>query len=95
MRQAEASTTDGKTPAVVLHGDRRRYADALVLCCLSEFAALVNALERSNPQKGSARTVKPALFRGLLCQPVASTPTFANMRLGSVPAYRALFSSAR
>ena len=46
LRQAEISATDGKTPAVVLHGDRRRYADALVVVRLSEFARLVNGWER-------------------------------------------------
>ena len=43
LRQAETSATDGKTPAVVLHGDRRRYSDALVVCRLSEFAELVRS----------------------------------------------------
>jgi hypothetical protein len=33
----------GKTPAVVLHQDRRRYPDALVVCRLSEFAELVRS----------------------------------------------------
>ncbi|MDP9478482.1 MAG: hypothetical protein M3R38_22840, partial [Actinomycetota bacterium] len=46
LRQAEFSATDGKTPAVVLHGDRQRYADALVVVRLSEFAELVNGRER-------------------------------------------------
>ena len=41
LRQAELSATDKKTPAVVLHRDRRRYADALVVLRLSEFAELV------------------------------------------------------
>ncbi len=41
LRQAELSATDGKTPAVVLHQDRRKYPDALVVLRLSEFAELV------------------------------------------------------
>jgi hypothetical protein len=40
LKQAELSATAGKTPAVVLHQDRR-YPDALVVCRLSEFAELV------------------------------------------------------
>jgi len=43
LKQAELSATDGKTPAVVLHQDRRRYPDALVVCRLSEFAELVRS----------------------------------------------------
>jgi hypothetical protein len=43
LRQAELSATDGKTPAVVLHGDRKPYWEALVVCRLSEFAELVEA----------------------------------------------------
>lgn len=41
LKQAELSAMDGKTPAVVLHPDGKRYADALVVCRLSEFAELV------------------------------------------------------
>jgi hypothetical protein len=43
LRQSELSATDGKTPAVVLHGDRKPYRAALVVCWLSEFAELVEA----------------------------------------------------
>ena len=43
LRQAELSATDGKTPAVVLHQDRRKYPDALVVLRLSEFAELVRS----------------------------------------------------
>jgi hypothetical protein len=43
LRQAELSARNGKTPAVVLHRDGRRYADALVVCRLSEFAELVRS----------------------------------------------------
>jgi hypothetical protein len=43
LRQAELSARDGKTPALVLHRDGRRYADALMVCRLSEFAELVRA----------------------------------------------------
>ncbi len=42
LRQAELSARDGKTPAVVLHPDGKRYADALVVLRLSEFAKLLN-----------------------------------------------------
>ncbi len=38
LRQAELSAVDGKMPAVVLHGDRKPYRDALVVCRLGEFA---------------------------------------------------------
>jgi hypothetical protein len=41
LRQAEFSARDGKTPAVVLHRYGHRYADALVVCRLSEFAELL------------------------------------------------------
>ncbi len=41
LKQAELSATDGKTPVVVLHQDRRKYPDALVVVRLSEFAELV------------------------------------------------------
>ncbi len=51
LRQAEVSATDGKTPAVVLHPDRKPYRDALVICRLSEFAELVGNPERSDPKK--------------------------------------------
>ncbi len=51
LRQAEVSATDGKTPAVVLHPDRKPYRDALVICRLSEFAELVGNSERSDPKK--------------------------------------------
>jgi len=44
LKQAELSALDGKTPAVVLHPDRRPYRDALVVCRLSEFAELVRGL---------------------------------------------------
>lgn len=51
LKQAELSATDGKTPAVVLHQDRRRYPDALVVCRLSEFAELVRVWrEASGPR---------------------------------------------
>jgi len=43
LRQAELSALGGKTPAVVLHPDRRPYRDALVVCRLSEFAELVRS----------------------------------------------------
>ena len=43
LKQAELSATEGKTPAVVLHQDRRKYPDALVVCRLSEFAGLVGS----------------------------------------------------
>jgi hypothetical protein len=43
LRQAESSATDGKTPVAVLHPDRARYADALVVCRLSDFADLVGS----------------------------------------------------
>ncbi len=43
LKQAELSAKDGKTPAVVLHPDRRPYRDALVVLRLSEFAALVGS----------------------------------------------------
>lgn len=46
LKQAELSATDGKTPVAVLHPDRRRYRDALVVLRLSEFAELVGS--RSN-----------------------------------------------
>jgi hypothetical protein len=51
MRQAELSARDGKTPAVVLHQDRRRYPDALVVCRLSEFADLVRSHSPSSGRK--------------------------------------------
>lgn len=41
LEQAEAASRDGKTPAVVLHQDGKKYRDALVVCRLSEFANLV------------------------------------------------------
>ena len=41
LRQAEVSAGEGKTPVAVLHPDRARYSDALVVCRLSEFAKLV------------------------------------------------------
>jgi hypothetical protein len=41
LRQAEVSAVQGKTPVAVLHPDRARYSDALVVCRLSEFAELV------------------------------------------------------
>lgn len=50
LRQAELSATEGKTPAVVLHRDRKPYRDALVICRLSEFAELVAELEASTLQ---------------------------------------------
>ena len=40
LKQAELSALDGKTPAVVLHPERRPYRDALVVLRLSEFAEL-------------------------------------------------------
>lgn len=43
LKQAELSATDGKTPVAVLHPDRRRYRDALVIVRLSEFAELVGS----------------------------------------------------
>ncbi len=43
LRQAEFSATEGKTPAVVLHRDRRPYRDALVVVRLGEFAELVGS----------------------------------------------------
>ena len=56
LRQAELSATDGKTPAVVLHRDRRRYADALVVLRLSEFAELVVCAGGGmNPRNGEPR----------------------------------------
>ncbi len=33
LKQAELAARDGKTPAVVLHQDRRKYPDALVVAC--------------------------------------------------------------
>ena len=51
MRQAELSARDGKTPAVVLHQDRRRYPDTLVVCRLSEFADLVRSHSPSSGRK--------------------------------------------
>jgi hypothetical protein len=53
LRQAEVSAMDGKTPAVVLHPDRKPYRDALVVCRLSEFAELVGNPDQSDPKKGS------------------------------------------
>ena len=41
LRQAELSATNGKTPAVVLHGDRKPYRDVLVVLRLSKFAELL------------------------------------------------------
>ena len=43
LKQAELSATDRKTPAVVLHPDRRPYWDAPVILRLSEFAELVRS----------------------------------------------------
>jgi hypothetical protein len=48
LRQAECSARNGKTPAVVLHPDRRRYGDALVILRLSEFAELVETASGSD-----------------------------------------------
>ncbi len=52
LKQAELSATDGKTPIAVLHPDRARYADALVVCRLSDFAELVGGLTGRSPKKG-------------------------------------------
>ena len=38
LSQAQAASTDGKLPVAVLHQDGRRYADALVVVRLSDFA---------------------------------------------------------
>ncbi len=54
LRQAEVSAARGKTPAVVLHPDRKPYRDALVVLRLSEFAELVGdsgRTDRSQPKK--------------------------------------------
>jgi hypothetical protein len=53
LRQAECSARNGKIPAVVLHQDRGKYPDALVLLRLSEFAELVELAGES-----SGRTTK-------------------------------------
>jgi hypothetical protein len=45
LEQAESSSRDGRVPAAVLHPDRRRCADALVVCRLSEFAQLAGAVD--------------------------------------------------
>lgn len=45
LEQAKSSARDGRVPAAVLHPDRGRYADALVVCQLSDFAQLVEAVE--------------------------------------------------
>lgn len=37
LRQAECSVQNGKTPAVVLHQDRKPYRDALVVIRLEDF----------------------------------------------------------
>lgn len=57
LRQAEASAVEGKTPVAILHPDRRRYSEALVVLRLSEFAELVGGRGRnvSDPKKKPAR----------------------------------------
>jgi hypothetical protein len=45
LEQAESASRDGRMPAAVLHPDRGRYADALVICRLSEFAQLAEAVD--------------------------------------------------
>jgi hypothetical protein len=60
LEQAESSSRDGRTPAAVLHPDGGRYADALVVCRLSDFAELVNSSERSPPKKSPpANLIEP------------------------------------
>ncbi len=47
MHQAEASARDGQLPVAVLHQDRTRYGDALVLIRLDDLARLVNGEDRA------------------------------------------------
>lgn len=56
LRQAECSARNGKTPAVVLHRDRKPYRAALVVCRLSEFAELVGSLPGRNAKKEPKRS---------------------------------------
>jgi hypothetical protein len=42
MKQAEASSTDGRLPVAVLHRQGRQYADALVVCRLGELARMLS-----------------------------------------------------
>ncbi|MCA3748071.1 MAG: hypothetical protein IN808_02905 [Rubrobacter sp.] len=47
LEQAQSASRDGKVPVCVLHRDGNRYADALVICRLSEFVKLTDESEGS------------------------------------------------
>jgi hypothetical protein len=47
LRQAELSAVEGRIPIAVLHPDRRRYSEALVVLRLAQFAELIGGPGRN------------------------------------------------